>query len=85
MIPTKEKQKEKKKLQRQFEELETNISRLKQEKNKSELALANQEIYSDKLKFQEAEKKYNAIVLELTASEQEYEKIFEIIMEMGDN
>jgi len=84
-IIDKEKQKEKKKLQRQFEELESNISRLKQEKNKSELALADQEIYSDKLKFQDAEKKYNAIVLELTASEQEYERIFEIIMEMGDN
>ena len=76
----KEKQKEKKKLQRQFEELEQKTAQLKQEKINIESDLANPEIYSDISKFQATEKKYNQVVAELTAAEIQYEKAFELLM-----
>ena len=76
----KEKQKEKKKLQRQFEELEQKTAQLKQEKINIESDLANPEIYSDISKFQATEKKYNQVVAELTAAETQYEKAFELLM-----
>jgi len=76
----KEKQKEKKKLQRQFEELEQKTAQLKQEKINIESDLANPEIYSDVSKFQATEKKYNQVVAELTAAETQYEKAFELLM-----
>jgi ATP-binding cassette subfamily F protein 3 len=76
----KEKQKEKKKLQRQFEEIEQKTAQLKQEKIKIESDLANPEIYSDISKFQATEKKYNHVIAELTAVETQYEKAFELLM-----
>ena len=76
----KEKQKEKKKLQRQFEELEQKTAQLKEEKLKVESDLANPEIYSNVSKFQETEKKYNKIISELTSAESQYEKAFELLM-----
>ena len=76
----KEKQKEKKKLQRQFEELEQKTAQLKEEKLKVESDLANPEIYSNVSKFQETEKKYNKIIAELTSAESQYEKAFELLM-----
>ena len=76
----KEKQKEKKKLQRQFEELEQKTAQLKEEKLKVESDLANPEIYSNVSKFQETEKKYNKIIAELTSAEAQYEKAFELLM-----
>jgi len=76
----KEKQKEKKKLQRHFEELEQKTAQLKQEKINIESDLANPEIYSDVSKFQATEKKYNQVVAELTAAEIQYEKAFELLM-----
>jgi ATP-binding cassette subfamily F protein 3 len=76
----KEKQKEKKKLHRQFEELEQKTAQLKEEKLKVESDLANPEIYSNVSKFQETEKKYNKIIAELTSAESQYEKAFELLM-----
>jgi len=76
----KEKQKEKKKLQRQFDELEQKTAALKEEKQKIESDLANPEIYSNISKFQETEKKYNQLVAELRSAESQYEKAFELLM-----
>jgi ATP-binding cassette subfamily F protein 3 len=80
----KEKQKEKKRLQKQFEELELKISGLKEQKSKIENELGDSEIYSNMNKFQETEKKYNTTVSELKVAEAQYEKIFEQLMEFGD-
>lgn len=76
-------EKAKKKLQRQFEELEVKIAQLKSEKTKAEEDLANPAIYSDKNKFQQAEKNYQQITGQLSALETQYEKIFEELMNLG--
>jgi ATP-binding cassette subfamily F protein 3 len=72
----------KKKLQRQFEELESKIAVLKTDKTKAENALADSRIYSDKSKFQEAEKTYQEINSQLITLEMQYEKIFEELMHL---
>ena len=78
-----EMEKARKKLQRQFEELEVKIAQLKSEKTKAEEDLANPAIYSDKNKFQQAEKNYQQINGQLLALESQYEKIFEELMRLG--
>jgi ATP-binding cassette subfamily F protein 3 len=76
-------EKAKKKLQRQFEELESKIAVLKTDKAKAENALADPRIYSDKSKFQEAEKTYQQVNGQLSNLENQYEKIFEELMNLG--
>ena len=76
----KEKQKEKKRIQRLFDEAEAKINKLKTEKAATEAALADPLIYSDRNKFNEAEKKYQEIQSELSKSEPEFEKLFEQLM-----
>ncbi len=75
-------EKTKKKLQRQFEELESKIAVLKADKAKAEEALADPMIYSDKNKFQQAEKTYQQISSQLSNLESQYEKVFEELMGM---
>ena len=77
----KEKQKEKKRLQRQFEELEKKISELKSQKTAIEAALADPGIYSDMKKFQETEQQYNKVNAELQQAEKQYEVVFEGLMD----
>ncbi len=72
--------KEKKKLQREFDELEKKIAQLKEDKTQAESALADPAIYSDKIKFQEAEKKYTALNAQLSPLESKYEELFEQLM-----
>ncbi len=75
-----EKEKEKKKLQKEFDDLEKKIAILKQEKTKAETALADPAVYSDKIKFQEAEKKYKELTSQLSPLETKYEELFEQLM-----
>jgi ATP-binding cassette subfamily F protein 3 len=79
---SREAEKTKKKLQRQFDELESKIAVLKTDKSKAENALADPRIYSDKNKFQEAEKTYQEINKELASLEVQYEKVFEELMQL---
>jgi len=79
---SREAEKTKKKLQRQFDELESKIAVLKTDKSKAENALADPRIYSDKNKFQEAEKTYQEINKELASLEVHYEKVFEELMQL---
>ena len=72
--------KEKKKLQREFDELEKKIAQLKEDKTKAELALADPAVYSDKIKFQDAEKKYKELNSQLSPLELKYEELFEQLM-----
>ena len=80
----KEKQKEKKKLQKQFDEIEIKISSLKTSIKDAETALGDPAIYSDHGKFVEAEKKYNQFTNELRSLEKTSEELFEKLMELGD-
>ena len=80
----KEKQKEKKKLQKQFDEIEIKISSLKTSIKDAETALGDPAIYSDHGKFEEAEKKYNQFTNELRSLEKTSEELFEKLMELGD-
>jgi ATP-binding cassette subfamily F protein 3 len=73
----KEKQKEQRKLQRRFEELETSISSMQEEKKLLEDRLAEPEVYSNVNLFQETEKKYAEINQAIGKAEAEYERVFE--------
>jgi ATP-binding cassette subfamily F protein 3 len=73
-------EKEKKKLQREFDELEKKIAQLKEDKTQAESALADPAIHSDQIKFQEAEKKYTALNAQLSPLESKFEKLFEQLM-----
>jgi ATP-binding cassette subfamily F protein 3 len=77
VVIDKEKQKEQKRLQKRFTELEELVASLGAKQKETEAALANPEIYSDRIKFQQAEKEYQQITRQLIDSEKEYEKVFE--------
>jgi ATP-binding cassette subfamily F protein 3 len=78
----KDKQKEKKKLQRQFDELEMKIQGLKKSKADAETALADPAIYSNRTAFAEAESTYNRLQAELISSEKQSETVFEALMNL---
>ncbi len=80
----KEKQKEKKRLQKQFDDLEIKISQLKKGITEAEAALADPGIYADQAKFVVAEKNYNQLSSELKIAEKNYEELFEKLMQFGD-
>jgi ATP-binding cassette, subfamily F, member 3 len=74
------KQKEQKKIQKQFSDVEQLVAELQKKKADGESKLADPTIYSDKNKFQEAEKNYQAIMAKLKTAESDYEKLFEAMM-----
>ncbi|HLO81659.1 MAG TPA: ABC-F family ATP-binding cassette domain-containing protein [Chitinophagaceae bacterium] len=74
------KQKEQKKVQRKFSESEALVAELQKKKAEGEALLADPAIYSEKTKFQEAEKQYQSTLKRLSAAEAEYEKLFEEMM-----
>lgn len=80
----KELQKELQKAQRNFQQLEEKIAKLKKEKDLLETKLASPEIYLDKRKFVEAEKSYLDKSIQLQKANEEYEKLFEKIMELEE-
>lgn len=78
----KEQKKELQRLQKQFQQLEEKIAALNKEKTELEKSLTDPAIYSDKVKFLEAENKYKIAESELVQLNKEYEKVFEKIMEL---
>ncbi|MEP7278523.1 MAG: ABC-F family ATP-binding cassette domain-containing protein [Bacteroidota bacterium] len=75
----------KKELQRQqkiFQQLETDIGRLTEKKEKLQASLGLPETYSDKNKFVQAEADYKQAVAELERLNKQYEFVFEKIMEL---
>jgi ATP-binding cassette subfamily F protein 3 len=80
----KELQKELQKTQKLFQQLEDKIARLNNEKLMAEAELAKSEIYLEKQKFQEAEKRFHQKTDQLQKANEEYEKLFEKIMEMEE-
>ena len=77
----KDKQKEQKRLQKRFAELEELVASLGNKQKDVEASLANPDIYLDKVKFQQAEKDYQLITRQLADAEKEYEKVFEQMTE----
>ena len=73
----KEKQKEQKRLEKRFNELEQLIEALQSEKAEAEQMLADPSVYSNGTAFTNAEKNYKTIAEKLKIAESEYEKIFE--------
>jgi ATP-binding cassette subfamily F protein 3 len=74
--------KELQKLQRQFQKLEEDISKLNQRKTSIELELANPDSYKDMSKFAQLEKDYASVQQQIKNANTEYEKLFEKIMEL---
>ncbi|MBL7744036.1 MAG: ATP-binding cassette domain-containing protein [Chitinophagaceae bacterium] len=78
----KEAKKELQKQQRAFQQLEEKIAALNKQKAELEASLADPATYSDKTKFLQAETAYKKAADELTRLNNEYEKVFEKIMEL---
>jgi ATP-binding cassette subfamily F protein 3 len=75
-----EQKKELQKLQRQFNQLEGKIAKLKEEKTSLEAALADPDTYSNKEKFTTAEAAYQKNAAALASLNEEYEALFEKII-----
>ena len=81
----KELHKELQKAQKLFQQVEEKISTLTLQKISLEKDLASPDIYSDKQKFIDTEKKYQQNATQLQQSNHEYEKLFEKIMLLQGN
>ena len=81
----KEAKKELQKLQKTFQQLEENISKLTEKKAQLQLALSAPETYSDKQKFVVAEAAYKKAGDELTLLNKQYEEVFEKIVGLEAN
>jgi ATP-binding cassette subfamily F protein 3 len=73
----KDKQKEQRRLEKRFSELEQLVTDLQAQSKQSEARLADPDIYSDHTRFQAEEKNYQAIATKLVSAEKEYEEVFE--------
>ncbi|MEP7372977.1 MAG: ribosomal protection-like ABC-F family protein [Chitinophagaceae bacterium] len=80
----KEAKKELQKQQRIFQQLEEQIAKLNTQKAELEASLVDPAIYSDKTKFQQAEANYKKATDELTKLNQQYEKVFELIVSLEE-
>jgi len=78
----KEAKKELQKQQRLFQELEQKIAALTEQKSRLEASLADPSTYSDKNKFVQAEADYQKTSDALIKTNQQYEQVFEKIMEL---
>ncbi|MDI3319023.1 ABC-F family ATP-binding cassette domain-containing protein [Pinibacter soli] len=78
----KEAQKELQKHQRQFQQLEEKINKLKTQQAKLQEQLGNPETYSDKGKFTQTESNYKKVSEEIAQLNAQYETTFEKIVEL---
>lgn len=80
----KEHKKELQKIQKQFQQVEEKIATLSKQKAALESSLADPATYSDKNKFLEAESAYKKAEAELSGLTEQYERLFEKIMELEE-
>ncbi len=78
----KEAKKELQKAQRQFQQVEEKVALMNSKKKELEASLIDPAIYSDKAKFADAELAYKKADTELKQLNAEYERLFELIMEL---
>lgn len=76
--------KEIQKAQKQFQQLETQLAALNKKKDDLALEMADPKIYADKQKFKDVEAAFNKVNKELEAANQQYEAIFEKLVEWGE-
>jgi ATP-binding cassette, subfamily F, member 3 len=79
-----EMRKEYQKQQKTFQKLEEQLNKMKEEKAKLESQLGDPEFYSDKIKFQKLDEDYRQLSAKLEASNKEYDKVFEAMMELEE-
>lgn len=82
--PDRDQKKEVQKLKNRFKQLEEQLAKLNKEKSALEAQLGLPEIYADKNKFVETETKYKKATEACFACNQEYETVFEKLMELGE-
>jgi len=78
----KDAKKELQKHQRQFQQLEGELARLKEKKQQLEASLGNPDVYGNKGKFQQIEAEYKQVTQDLEKANKQYEEVFEKIMEL---
>ncbi|NII27930.1 ATP-binding cassette domain-containing protein [Pseudoflavitalea sp. X16] len=78
----KEAKKELQKKQRLFKELEEKITTLTTRKSELETLLASPDVFSDKNKFLSAEREYKSVTENLKEASDQYEKVFESIIDL---
>jgi ATP-binding cassette subfamily F protein 3 len=81
----KELKKEIQKQQKLFQQLEEKINQLAEKKLVLEAALVHPDNYSEKKKFQETEKSYVEVCIELENANKDYEILFEKIVSLENN
>lgn len=75
-------QKEVQKQQKQLQQIETNLNKVKAEKLRIEAAMGDPSIYADKTKFVQLEADYKNIQSQFNTLNQNYENAFEKLMEL---
>ena len=78
----KEIQKELQKNQRKLAQVETDLNKAQEEQKQIELDLANPDTYTNATKFTELEAAYKSVKNRITALNQDYESLFETVMEL---
>ncbi|WP_343307653.1 ABC-F family ATP-binding cassette domain-containing protein [Chitinophaga niabensis] len=72
------------KQQKQAQQLEERISKLKEQLKQLETDMASPDVYGDKQKFRNTEDAYKKANTELTKANAEYEEVFEKVMELEE-
>jgi len=78
-------QRELQKQQKQFSQVEGQVASLKERKAGLEASLGSPEIYNDKAKFAQVESEYQDVQKYLDRANQQYEQLFEKIMQLEAN
>lgn len=81
----KEVQRELQKQQKQFSQVEGQVASLKERKASLEASLGTPDIYNDKTKFAQVENEYQDVQKYLDRANQQYEQLFEKIMQLEAN
>lgn len=80
--PEKQQKKELAQVKRKFQQTEALLETLNEKKSALEISLVHPDLYKDPAKFSEFEKAYAAIQKEWDAAQQQYEILFEKLMEL---
>lgn len=80
--PEKQQKKELAQVKRKFQQTEALLETLNEKKSALEISLVHPDLYKDPAKFSEFEKAYTAIQKEWDAAQQQYEILFEKLMEL---
>ena len=80
----KEKKKELQRVQKEFQQLESQLAELNQKKTSLESDLASPDVYSDKDRFQSTELAYQQVIQDWQHINRKYEQVFERLMHLQE-